>query len=223
MTKIQTKQLVIGFLLLVVTLTTVTILTRTWMQNQQKRLVTEITQKISEQELKISNHAALMSTASVDQTVERLFVDCRERNRFDTLLDALSTTMPIGELNELSAMYDRCASYFPNRRLVMVARFEREVEVLSEYLSLHRATTGRENEAQQNRLAVWKQIAEAEAEIAKQFSLQVDVQRSIIAHLKAGKNERSPEITDALAEAQSIVTQITYQQGLIEKYRQQLN
>jgi len=217
----QGLMLVYGVVVGIASFFVITLMARYWMDSQRQHLAQIISEKVSDQERKVSNTSALI--ASTDSQVNLFFKDCSTRIRFDTLLDKLSSTISHAELEELSAMYDSCANFYPNRRAVMTLRFGREVELLKEYVEIKKTFTKNDDEAQDSRVAIWYSILDAEIEIAKQFKLQAEVQRSIIQHLKAGKNERSAEIVESLDQAKEIAKQITFQLGMIEKYRLQLN
>lgn len=217
------KKLFYGFVVVVVCVGVTYWLAQAWIVSQQHLLTQTVFEKITEQESKISSLSVQVGVTVADDVAASLFPDCSNRQRFDTLLGKLSGTISSAELTELSLIYDQCASFYPHQRSVMALALRREVQVLGEYVAINNTLTNSIDEQQANRVSVWESIADSEIEIARLFTTQVDVQRSIIELLKAGKKIGSPEITVALNDAQEIADKITFQQGLIEKYRQQLN
>lgn len=210
-----------GLFVAVVVLGALVFAAQTWSRSFQADVVSSLTEKIAAQEVKISNQSTLMAASFVSEVAGTLMTDCVDRIRFDALLNSLSLSISTTELSELASMYDRCATFYPNRRIINAVALNREIEILEEYITVKQTLVNEVDEVMVLRLENWKTVALAEIEIAKLFSSQVAVQRTIIDLLQAGRTRQSVEIIAVLDEAQAISNQITYQLGLIEKYRLQ--
>lgn len=70
--------------------------------------------EIAEQLATVASVSEVMAAGGVDAVTESVIKDCpvTERNRFDELLSRLNAGLPRTDLQELSRLYDRCASYF---------------------------------------------------------------------------------------------------------------
>ncbi|MFN3692824.1 MAG: hypothetical protein ACK4SL_01835 [Candidatus Paceibacteria bacterium] len=178
---------------------------------------------IAEQELVLATIADLTKRNEADEITERIVVDCSptERQRFETLLDKLSSTITRSELTELDSLFFACGSYFADKKSVMAARLAREVSVYEEYISLRARILSTDDELTE-RVALWQRVADDELSTAADFTRLVELQRDIIMALLAGKSRDSDEITRTLRNVTDIKNNMTVRMQQIEATRREL-
>lgn len=137
-----------------------------------------------------------------DESTTKIIVDCGSsyRQRFDTLLDSLSTTITPAELRELDGLFYKCGRFYAERKAIMAARLDREVD---RYVALKELRRGIRPESTDitAELAAWQAIADAEQKWADYFNGLVTHQGTIITLLQNGKRTTSPEVMAILSDA----------------------
>jgi hypothetical protein len=178
---------------------------------------------VAEQEVVLITIADLVKQSAADEITERIIVDCSgtERQEFDSLLNKLSVTISRVELESLDKLFLKCGRFYADRKSVMAARLLREVSVYKSLITLQQQT-GTLDEVALSRVARWQQIAEAELDIAKNFTKLVDLQGDIILTLLAGKDRTSPEITTTLEAVKETRDAMTVQTKQTENIREEL-
>lgn len=190
---------------------------------QQSDFIQALELRISEQNLLLFSLAEITKRGGADEVVAEVVVDCTvtERQRFDRLLDSLSGTLPAPELRELELLYNRCGSFFYDRRVVMTSRMEREIVLLAEYLDLL-ATLKTVPDTQRARLGDWQLLVESETTMNQHFGKLVSLQGDIINSLVDGASASSAEIQDILSEVTDTRNLISVTASQSENLRQQL-
>ncbi len=178
---------------------------------------------IAKQELVLATIADLTKRNEADEITERIVVDCSptERQRFETLLDKLSSSITRAELTELDSLFFACGRYFADKKSVMAARLAREVSVYEEYISL-RSRILSTNDELADRVSLWQRVADDELTSAADFTRLVELQRDIIMALMAGKSRDSEEITNTLRNVTEIKNNMTVRVQQIETTRREL-
>lgn len=178
---------------------------------------------IAKQELVLATIADLTKRNEADEITERIVVDCSptERQRFETLLDKLSSSITRTELTELDSLFFVCGRYFADKKSVMAARLAREVSVYEEYISLRSRILSTDDELTE-RVALWQRVADDELTSAADFTRLVELQRDIIMALMAGKSRDSEEITNTLRNVTEIKNNMTVRVQQIETTRREL-
>lgn len=190
---------------------------------QQSDYVQALELRISEQHLLLFSLAEITKRGGADEVVAEVVVDCTvpERQRFDRLLDSLSSTLPAVELRELELLYNRCGSFFYDRRVVMTARMEREIVLLAEFLDLL-DTLKTVPDSQRERLGDWQLLVESETTMNQHFGKLVSLQGDIIDSLVNDSNANSPEIQAILSDVTDTQNLISVTASQSENLRQQL-
>jgi hypothetical protein len=144
--------------------------------------------------------AELTARNAADSVTESIVQDCPvgERVRFDLLLGSLDQGLTQTELTELDALFASCGSFFAERKAVMVARLQREIEILEGYNRLYEQFADSDAIAEQ--MEGWRELLEGEQMQSVLISELVRLQKDIIDELLAGRNATSPEILSILSE-----------------------
>jgi hypothetical protein len=172
-------------------------------------LRSELLVQISEQRSLLATITETTARNGADEITERIVKDCTlaERTEFDLLLGRLNDGLSKAELTALERLFGRCGSFYAERKSVMAARFEREVEVYENYVSqLERiGGTGIED----FNVSLWKELAASEQMQSTEFGLLAQNQDKIISSLLEGKSAISPEIKTILEEVKKIQLSLT--------------
>jgi hypothetical protein len=165
-----------------------------------------------ETKLLIADQTGLLSTIAettarngADAITERIIRDCSltERTTFDDLLGKLNSGLSRQQLIELERLFGRCGNFYAERKAVMVARFEREIEIY-ELLVTQLSAVSESDVSEQYAVANWRELMELERKQSELFSELVRTQDSIISALLDGKTAQSQEIKTILTDAQQI-------------------
>jgi hypothetical protein len=164
----------------------------------------ELMLQVSEQQTLLGAIAETTARNGADEVTEQIVKDCSvdERAEFDALLGRLDAGLIRAELTALERLFGRCGSFYAERKSVMVARLEREVEVYDRYVRQLQQIGGADIEVYQ--VTLWKQLVEDEKAQSKEFSLLVANQDKIISALLEGKTASSPELKVILEETKKI-------------------
>ena len=189
-----------------------------------KDSVASIESELKLQEAQIATVADLTQKNQGDELVKKLVADCSgaDRQRFVTLLDKLSVDISRAELTELDTLFYKCARYEADVKMMMASRLEQEVALYERYVTLV-ASMGKTDKAVDQRVGLWKQVAEQEQKLSADFKRLVDLQRDIIAALLAGESRNSTTITNTLKEVTDVRNGMTVTRSQIENARTELS
>lgn len=190
--------LVIGMLVMYLGVTTMV----------DKRFVefeTSTRSQITEQLVLVTAIAEATSRNGADAVTESIVKDCSvtERIQFDDLLNKLNNNLNRTQLTELERLFGRCGSFYSERKSVMVARLNREVEILEGYVNQLSVILGKDVSDKYS-LSDWKTLAEEEKKQSELFAKLVVLQDEIIGTLLSGKNAQSPEIVEILQQVREV-------------------
>jgi len=186
------------FLCLVVLYTLATVL----MQLRLKNLREQIVLQISKQQTLLVGVAETTARNGADVVTESIIKDCTvsERTEFDDLLSRLDKGLSRTELTKLDVLFDRCGSFYAQRKALMVSRLGREVEVyITQVEQLKTLTSSSVFETY--KVDAWKQLVEQESVQSELFSSLVTQQDTIISTLISGTRTESVEMKAILQEA----------------------
>ncbi len=180
--------------------------------------------QIAKQDLLISQIVELLRTNSADEVTKRIVVDCNttERSRFDTLLERLSGTISPAEISELESLFHKCARFYADRKSIMAARLEREVEIYGEYVRMYGFLNESAAAELEPRVNLWNQIVAAELALAENFNRLVALQEEIILALKNGQARDSVDIQGTLDEVTDIRVEMATLSKQVETLRSEL-
>jgi hypothetical protein len=157
--------------------------------------------QIENQEALLMTTAELTARNGADEVTESIVRDCptKERTQFDRLLGQLNTGLNASELREVERLFWLCGGFTAERKLMMVARLSREIEVYENYVAQLKAITS-ESAVEVYPVNDWKQLAADEKKQGQLFNELVNLQGKIISTLLEGRNINSDEIVAILTE-----------------------
>jgi len=159
--------------------------------------------QVSDQKTVLNTIAETIARNGADSVTEAIIRDCpvAERLRFDLLLGQLDQQLGSTELRELEQLFSSCASFFADRKALMVARFTREIEVYEGQVNLlDTLTTSNEFDAFQ--VEQWQELVAYEQTQSDLFTTLVIAQKQIIDALIAGQSASSPPVVEILTGVQ---------------------
>lgn len=164
-----------------------------------------IVENVAAQEQRMTSIAVTTSRNGADALVESIVRDCPtvERVRFDTLLGELNNRLSQAELSELERLFGRCGSFFAERKAMMVARLQREVELYRTFVE-QLAVLSSGNVTNEYEVDEWEQLAANELRISGLFNRLVVLQDSIIQTLLAGESPESETMQELLTEVNEV-------------------
>lgn len=194
-----------------------------YVEKTNTETINRITHAVTTQELNLQSMAELTRSNGADAVTDRFISDCKavERQRFDTLLDALSQNISREDLTELNTLFYSCGSFYADRKSIMAIKLDQEVEHLHDLQNIL-ATISTIPKEQISGAATWKEIAEAELKTAEYFKTLVALQGSIITDLLSGKRTDSPELIATLTEVNSVRGQMVVLSKQIEVSKEKL-
>lgn len=176
----------------------------------------------------IQNQRAIVVTTadltrqnSVDPAIEKVITACNtsDQQRFNTLLDSLAKNISPTDLDELTVLFYKCGHYDADRKGIMTARLEREVQILINLEQMRNYIQPYANNMQ-TETDTWKKIVEAEQKWTGYSNDLVTEQGIIIDLLRSGKKTTSPEVVEVLTKAGSARSQLQVLGLQIQNYRQ---
>ncbi len=155
--------------------------------------------QVAEQEAVLNTIAETIARNGADSVTESVIRDCpmSERMRFDSLLGRLDSGLAQAELRELDVLFRSCASFYSDRKSLMSARFNREIEAYEEQVALLNTLTAGD-EFEKAKVEQWRALATEEQKQSELFAELVLAQKNIIDALIAGKSASSEEILSIL-------------------------
>ena len=164
-------------------------------------LTSKIQLQIIEQEKLLVTIAETTARNGADAVTEIVIRDCTvvERTDFDTLLGQLDKGLSNADLTRLERLFGRCGGFYAERKAVMVARLEREIEVYQAYIA-QLETVADKSTVEQYNPEGWIALIAEEKKQSDLFTQLVGHQDKIVKTLLSGKNSTSPEIQTILSE-----------------------
>jgi hypothetical protein len=164
--------------------------------------------QIADQQGLLRTIAETTARNGADTVTEDVVKDCAvdERTTFDELLGKLDTGLNKSDLVTLERLFGRCGSFYAERKSLMVARLNREVEVYENYVAQLNEIGGAD--VALYKVSLWKDLASEEKKQSEAFSALVEHQDRIISSLIDGKSATSPEIKiilDQVKEVQNVL------------------
>jgi len=189
---------------------------------QQNQLALMLQVNIAEQEKTLIAISEITDRNGADAIAEAIIRDCSSsnRNRFESLLNDLGT-LDVTQLVEVESLFDACASFFAERKAIMVSRLEREYQIYTDYIALY-ALVDKSDARQAYPLEDWSEIVTLEKQRRDLLTEQVAIQGSIISALQSGTPNQN-EFEANLVRASQISQAAASLNSSIDDVRQRLN
>ena len=175
--------------------------------------------QVAEQETVLATIAEVTARNGADAVTESVIRDCTqtERSSFDSLLGRLDAGLSTTELSDLERLFGRCGRFYAERKSVMVARLEREIEVYASLIAQASVVAGRD-QSEAFQLPAWQNLSELESRQSELFTELVNIQDEIISTLLTGgasQQETLANIKAAAKEAQENLALVNTQAAAV--------
>lgn len=155
--------------------------------------------QISQQQALLTSLSEITGRNGTDPIADSILKDCvvADRTQFDTLLGNLDQNLPYSDLEKLEGLFGRCGAFYSQRKSLLAARLEREVEVYTVYVD-HLDALSQQSKIDDYKVEEWKVLATLEQKQSALFVKLVILQDQIVRSLLAGKTTQSNEIKEIL-------------------------
>lgn len=160
---------------------------------------------VTEQQALLVAIAETTARNGADAVTEEIIRDCQlsDRNRFDSLLSQLDSGLSSSELAALERLFDRCGSFYAERKAVMVSRLMREIEVY-EYFVHQLGLISDTDVTEKYNIGQWQKLAQEEQKQSQLYAELVRLQGQIIATLVSGGAQADTDLDTVLLEVREV-------------------
>ncbi len=178
--------------------------------------------EIANYEAEIEEIVAVVHGSGLLDGVTDKVRDCSSSDRaeFETLLSKLEDGLAQSELDDLSVLFDRCASVTADRRVMITLHLAAKLESLKTIIQARDLLTTQT--AGHSKIARYEELHHAEEAINKKLFELVDLQAEIIEALRGGLPLNSSEADTLRVKGGQIQNEITIQTEIINLLRKEL-
>jgi hypothetical protein len=175
---------------------------------------------ITAQESILKNLASITGRNGADTIIESIVSDCSRRTEYEALLMSLET-LSKKDLIASQNLFEVCGNFYAERKALMVAKLERELEVYTDYVAL--LSQFREDPERMQKLEKWKELVSMEGTRSSLLNDQVLIQSQIITYLISGSSVLSKEVVALVQDAGEINDLLGVQDYRISELRLSLS
>lgn len=199
----------------------VTLMVASWYADSKKDdVISTIRTTISGQHEILLTLAETTDRNGVDETVERIIVDCSERNRFEELLGQLGS-LGSRDLLTVQQLFESCGDFYATQKGFMISRISREFTVLKDTVVLYGTLV--EDEKLATLVADWNAYVDKELLRSEYMNEQVVLQREIIKLLLTGSRINSSDVAEKVRRAQEVGESLMVLDSTIDEARAELS
>ncbi len=136
-----------------------------------------------------------------DPAIAAIITDCPKRAEFEILLGRLGT-LQHKDLIEVQQLFESCGNFYAERKALMVSRFERELAIYNEYVSLLSELD--EHAEENSQASAWASFVSKEHERSELLTEQTVIQGNIIQFLISGATASSKSVVEQVNRAREI-------------------
>lgn len=178
--------------------------------------VANIYTQLTEQNAYMLTLADITDRNGADAVTATIISDCTRRTEYESLLNNLATLQK-KELVTLQNLFEGCGSFYGERKALMVARLDRELENLTN-LNILLTSLNAEGLSLQD-LERWNALVALEKQRSGLLADQARIQSDIITQLILGFGPTSAGVSKLVGEAQEIGQQLSVQDSQIDDLR----
>jgi len=176
--------------------------------------------RLVEQRSVLISLAELTDSNGADESISQIITDCSRRNEYESLLITLDT-LSQRELLTLQTLSDSCGGFYSERKALMVAKFERELESYKDLITLLTLLTRTDIDIYE--LSRWNELFLLEKNRSTLLTDQNLLQEKIITLLISGATPTSVSVQKLVAEAREIAQLLMTNGQTIDSIRESLN
>lgn len=155
-----------------------------------------------------------------DEFISSIITDCSRRSEFEALLVKLDTLSP-KELITIQTLFESCGDFYPERKALMVAKLERELQSYSNLLTLLSTLTTRDISSYKE--ALWTELVNLEKERSALLSEQYMIQADIIEALIRGERVSGETVQTLVHDGSEVNQLLSVTARRITEKRESLN
>jgi hypothetical protein len=163
--------------------------------------------------------AELTDRNGADAATEAIIADCARRGEYETLLNNLGK-LTKKDLIAVQGLFESCGSFYAERKAVMVAKLDRELEAYVTFSDLLKTVDPKQSPRE--RIEQWRQLVELEKNRSTLLIDQNRIQAEIITHLISGSSVSSTEVSSNVRDAQDVGDLLTVDDHKIDALRAEL-
>lgn len=174
-----------------------------------------LTENIDAGVRRISELLVVTDNNGADEIIESIIVDCPNRNEYERKLGQLGS-LNSRDLVDAQQLFDSCGHFYAERKALMVAKIEREYEILQHAVDLMRAFDAT---SETYDLQPWRQIIDLEVRRSDMLKEQTEIQSGIISSLIEGRSVYDPEIRGYIERAHNLDESLSVLNKQIDELR----
>lgn len=177
----------------------------------------ELLRSIEEQSLRLKTLLATTDNNGADEVIAAIITDCPNRNEFERKLGTLGS-LNHRDLLTVQQLFDSCGHFYAERKALMVAKIDREHEVLKTQIDLLRSL----GDEEPFELTIWQELVSAEVKRSDMLKEQTQMQSSIISELIAGRGVSDPTIQSYVERSRNLDESLAVLNTQIDELRDRL-
>lgn len=156
--------------------------------------------QLAEQKSLLIALAEITARNGTDSVTDSILKDCAvaQRTEFDALLGSLDQRLSPEDLFKLERLFGRCGSFYSEKKALLTARLNREVEIYATFADQLNILNQR-SKTKEYKVEEWKTIASLELKQSSLFMELVSLQSEIIQALIADNAPDSQKMKEILA------------------------
>ena len=163
--------------------------------------------------------ATITDRTGADAIIENIVNGCARRSEYEGLLESLET-LSKKDLISAQNLFESCGTFYAERKALMVAKLERELEAYVDFVAL---LSQFQNDVDINhQVLAWKDLVSLESTRSSLLSDQAHLQSKIITLLISGSLVSSKEVINLVRDAGEISELLSVHDHRIDELRASL-
>jgi hypothetical protein len=185
----------------------------------QRRAESLLSERIQVEKSTLLNLATITDRNGADAIIENIVNDCSRRSEYEGLLESLET-LSKKDLISAQNLFESCGTFYAERKALMVAKLERELEAYVDFVAL---LSQFQNDVDINhQVLAWKDLVSLESTRSSLLSDQAHLQSKIITLLISGSLVSSKEVINLVRDAGEISELLSVHDHRIDELRASL-
>ncbi len=183
--------------------------------HEKAAAATTLMETIKKEHTHMSKLAEITDRNEADAVTATIVADCERRTEFESLINTLGT-LGNRDLLVVQQLFESCGSFYSERKALMVAKLEREFEILETNVHLLE-TLGMQSEG--TNLDAWEKLIALERDRSASLRDLTQIQSDIITTLIKGEKSSGMALTDLTKDAQALGESLSVQDKQIDSIR----
>ena len=179
--------------------------------------------QLAEQKSLLISLAEITARNGTDSVTDSIIKDCAvaQRTEFDALLGSLDQGLSQEDLFKLERLFGRCGSFYSEKKALLTARLNREVEIHATFVD-QLDILNQHSKTKEYKVEEWKTIASLEQKQSSLFIELVSLQSEIIQALISDNAPDSQKIKEILTRVKTTQESLADTSNKISKLEPEL-